>query len=87
MVENGSKFTRGKTKARQEIEFFALSQYQMHKPSKDGNEYELRITYGTDDELQKEVDDLYQEMAMTAYDRNCFIEATMTDMDNEDRRL
>jgi hypothetical protein len=35
-VENNSKFVRGKTKAREEIERYVLSHYQMEKPEKNG---------------------------------------------------
>jgi hypothetical protein len=44
-VENNNKHIRGKTKARDEIEQWVLSRYQMSKDRPDGWEYELSIPY------------------------------------------
>jgi len=50
-VENNNKYIRGKKKARDEIEQWVLSRYQMTKDRPDGWEYELSIPYQTDEEL------------------------------------
>lgn len=50
-VENNSKFVRGKTQSRREIEDRVLSRYTMKKPDRDGWEYTLTVTYQTNEEL------------------------------------
>lgn len=77
-VERNSKFVRGKKKARQDIEDYVLSHYDMKKKEKDGWEYTLRIPYTTQEDLEKTVYDIYSEMESQARMRNCFIEADIT---------
>jgi ATP-dependent protease Clp ATPase subunit len=71
-VENGSKFTRGKTKAREEIERFVLSYYQAKKLS--DAKYELTIPYRDDVHLNKLVQDMLVECSNIAGQRECFAE-------------
>jgi hypothetical protein len=52
-VENNSKFVRGKKKARQAIERWVLSHYQMEKHDATSEEYLLSIPYQTDQELAR----------------------------------
>lgn len=80
-VENNSKFVRGKKKARENIEFYHLSPYRMQKL--DGWEYELTFSYKSEEGLQKQIDELYREMANEADVRNCFIEADFYDKIND----
>lgn len=82
-VENNSKFVRGKTKVRQDIEYFILSEYDARKLHKDGWEYELTIPYKTDKELDDIIYNLLRQMSHTADLRNCFIEADMRSLDGE----
>lgn len=79
-VENNSKFVRGKKKVRENIEFYHLSQYKMQKLQ--GWEYELTFSYKSDEDLQKQIDELYREMFNEADFRNCFIEADFYDKIN-----
>lgn len=72
-IENNSKFVRGKKKVRENIEIYHLSRYKMQKLH--GWEYELNFSYKSDEDLQKQIDELYREMANEADLRNCFIEA------------
>jgi hypothetical protein len=85
-VENNSKFVRGKKKAREEIEQYVLSYYQMEKPEKDGWEYVLSIPYQTDEELETIIArDILQAAALHADVRHCFIEADVVSLDDPDR--
>lgn len=80
-VENNSKFVRGKTKVRAEIENYLSRRYEMKKLS--GWEYELTFSYTDDTHLEKQIDDLHQEMADRADWRNCFIEADFREKNGE----
>jgi hypothetical protein len=77
-VERNSKFVRGKKKAREDIEQYVLSRFDMEKKEKDGWEYTLRIPYTNQEDLEKTVYDIYSEMESQANLRNCFIEADIT---------
>ena len=85
-VENNSKFVRGKTKARAQIEAQVLSRYAMEKhPS--GCEYTLTIPYETDEELERIIyEDILREADNLADLRYCFIEADVSALDGSDRR-
>jgi len=48
-VENNSKFVRGKSKVRNEIEQFILSQFAMEKLDKHNCRYILSIPYTSDE--------------------------------------
>jgi DNA invertase Pin-like site-specific DNA recombinase len=84
-VENNSKFVRGKSRVRKQIEDFILSEYNMKKPDKDGWEYELTIPYENDNELDDKINSMLAEMDSEADMKNCFIEADVTAMDGSDR--
>jgi hypothetical protein len=47
------------------------------------NEYELIFSYKSDEDLQKQIDDLHREMFNEADFRNCFIEADFYDKIND----
>lgn len=74
MVENNSKFVRGKTRVRQEIEDYLNSYYDLEKPYKDSWDYKLTIKYSTEEELDNEIEEIIHEMADIADMKNCFIE-------------
>ena len=80
-IENNSKFVRGKGKVRESIEWSLVREYQMTKLPH--NNYELTFTYKDEEHLQKQIDELHQEMSMEADLRNCYIEANFYDEINE----
>jgi hypothetical protein len=85
-VENNNKFVRGKKKAREEIEQWVLSRYQMEKPHRDSWEYVLSIEYQTDEELDSIIyDDILQEADNLAEYRNCFIEFDVHSVEDPER--
>jgi putative DNA-invertase from lambdoid prophage Rac len=75
-IENNSKFVRGKGKVRERIELYSLSNYKMKKLPR--NDYELTFNYENKEHLQKQIDDLHQEMAMEADLRNCIAKLIST---------
>jgi len=75
MVENNSKFVRGKKKARERIELFHLEQYKMQKEDKDGWIYDIEILFKNEKDLEDKIQELYSEMENEADLVNCFIEA------------
>ena len=74
-VENNSKFVRGKKRARENIEQFHLRRYGMKRLN--DCEYELTFAYEDDADLDKQVDDLLQEIEREADLHPCFIEADL----------
>lgn len=75
MVENNSKFVRRRKKVRENIEYWCLSHYDYRKPFKeDEGFYELTITYETQEELERIIDDICREMFNMADDDFCFVE-------------
>jgi len=84
-VENNSKFVRGKSKARAEIERDVLSQFGMEKPDKAGSDYILSIPYTTDEELNQIIDEIYAEAERIADYRNCFTEGDMISLDDPEK--
>lgn len=74
MVENNSKFVRGKTRVRQEIEDYLNNYYDLEKPYKDSWDYKLTIKYTTEEELDNEIEEIIHEMSDIADMKNCFIE-------------
>lgn len=83
-VENNNKFIRGRKRAREEIERWVLSRYNMKKKRNDRWEYELTIPYENDEELDDIIYDMLQEASNIADCRNCFIESDVRDV-NSDR--
>jgi len=73
MIENNSKFVRGKKRVRENIESFQLREYgAKRRPS---GEYELKVPYRTDEDLDKTMNDLLREIEREADLRNCFVES------------
>lgn len=72
MVENNSKFVRGKKCAHEDIEL-VLREYQaVERPDGD---YELKIAYQDDADLDKTMYVLLSKMHDAADMRNCYIES------------
>jgi len=74
IIENNSKFVRGKGISRQRIEDDWSIHYQMKKIEKDGWDYILKIPYKTEEELDKDVEDLIFEAHSIADLKNGFVE-------------
>jgi hypothetical protein len=73
-VENNSKFIRRKKKVREHIERFCLAFYNAQKTTPNGCEYIITIPYENDEDLNKQVYDLFGEMDSHADMDYCFIE-------------
>jgi hypothetical protein len=85
MVENNNKWVRGKKRARQDIEYYVLSDYKMKRLNKDSWDYEITVEYDNEKDLDDTIYNIYSEMQSHADMRNCFIEADISDK-NSDRR-
>lgn len=72
-IENNNKFVRGKKRAREDIERYCLAEYGA-KPQP-GGEYELKMPYSSDDDLDKRMHELLGDISSEADDRNCFSES------------
>jgi hypothetical protein len=85
-VENNSKFVRGKSKSREEIEDWVLSRYGMEKPHKDSHRYILTIPYQTDEDLDRII---YKDILGAAHHiadlRHGFVEADVISLDDPER--
>ena len=77
-VENNNKFVCGKKRAREDIEMFVLSEYDMKKINE--CEYDLVIPYETDAGLEKEIYDIMSRVESHADTRNCFTESSVTEI-------
>ena len=74
-IENNSKFVRRRKKVRNNIEYWCLSHYNYRKTFKeDPGFYELTISYETEEELERIIDDISREMFIMADDDYCFVE-------------
>lgn len=72
-VENNSKFVRGKKRVKESIERYLCHQYAATlRPS---GEYQLKVPYRTDEELDRTMEDLLQHIASAADLRHCFSES------------
>lgn len=72
-IENNSKFVRGKKRTIEHVESFYLDQYDATR--RPNGEYELKMPYDTDDELDEAVNELLTNIASGADDRHCFSES------------
>jgi DNA invertase Pin-like site-specific DNA recombinase len=81
-IENNNKFVRGKKRATEDIERYCLGEYNA-KRRPDG-EYELKVPYCSDEELDQAMEELLGDIASHADDRNCFSESNAR-MHNADR--
>ncbi|MCW5223657.1 recombinase family protein (plasmid) [Verminephrobacter aporrectodeae subsp. tuberculatae] len=72
-IENNSKFVRGKKRTIEHVENFYLDQYEAKR--RPNGEYELKVPYDTDEELDEAVNELLTDIASGADDRHCFSES------------
>ena len=85
-VENNSKFVRGKTRSREEIEAYLRRHFDLQKPDKDGWAYTLTVTYRTDEELDDIIyRDILGEAHSIADGRNGFVEADIREVGEQGR--
>lgn len=68
-IENGSKFTRGKTRVRQDIDDLLIDSYEGVKLN--DNEYRLVIHYTGEADIKEQIDELLSEIHYMADLRNC----------------
>jgi len=78
-VENNSKFVRGKTESRRQIEESCFAPFDMVKKDKDSWEYVLKIPYESDKELDETMNELMDEAGYIADLRNGYIEMNATE--------
>lgn len=78
-VENNNKYIRRKGKVRKAIERYCLSRYRMEKLQPDGCEYWLTISYEDEQNLERQIGWLRQEIFQVADSEYCFIEADFTE--------
>lgn len=71
-VANGSKFTRGKKKVKEEIAWLVEANFEGEVL--ENNEYRLSLTYENEKDLKEQVDDLFREINMFAEMRNCVVD-------------
>lgn len=72
-VENNNKFVRGKKRACEDIERYCLAKYDARRLPR--GEYELKVPYSSDGDLDKRMHELLSDIAGEAADRNCFSES------------
>jgi DNA invertase Pin-like site-specific DNA recombinase len=72
-IQNNSKFVRGRKRTIEHIESFYLDQYEAER--RPNGEYELKVPYDTDEELDEAVNELLTDIASGADDRHCFSES------------
>ena len=82
-VENNSKFVRGKKRVREDIERYLRHTFAATQD--ESGEYRLKVSYRSDEELDKTVQDLLQHIAFEADLRNCFSESDAT-LEGSDHR-
>lgn len=72
-VENGSKFTRGKSKARQDIDWMVTATFNGAKKLSEG-EYRVPVQYESEADLKAQLNELIQEIHHEADMRNCVVD-------------
>ncbi|HCU2000750.1 recombinase family protein [Aeromonas caviae] len=72
-IGNNSKFVRGRKRAIEHIERYCLAEYGGRQQAP--GEYELKMPYADDDDLERTVNELLNEIAREADDRHCFSES------------
>lgn len=72
-IENNSKFVRGKKRAREDIERYCLAEYDYQRLP--NGEYELKVPYSSDGDLDQRMHELLGDISSEADDRNCFSES------------
>ena len=82
-VENNNKFVRGKKRSREDIENYVLYDYDMKKLS--DWEYELKIPYENEKDLDEQIDEIVRRVDSEADMRNCFTEISVRALDGSDK--
>jgi len=72
-IENNSKFVRGKKRVVEHIESFYLEEYEAKR--RPNGEYELKVPYDSDEDLDDTVNELLSYIACDADDCHCFSES------------
>lgn len=72
-IENNSKFVRGKKRTIEHIESFYLAEYDAQR--RPNGEYELKIPYDSNEDLDNAVNEILNDIACGADDRHCFSES------------
>lgn len=72
-IENNSKFVRGKRRTIDHIQSFYLEKYDAKR--RPNGEYELKVPYDSDEDLDNIVNELLSDIACDADDRHCFSES------------
>ena len=82
-VENNSKFVRGKKRVTEGLDRYLRHQYAAKLlPS---GQYQLKVPYRTDEDLDRTMEDLLQHIAFEADLRNCFSESDAQLEGSDDR--
>ncbi|MCB1067654.1 MAG: recombinase family protein [Simkania sp.] len=82
-VENNSKYVRGKKRSIEDIENYVLYDYDVKKL--DDCEYELKIPYENEKDLEREIDEIVRGIDSQADLRNCFTEISVRALDGSDK--
>jgi DNA invertase Pin-like site-specific DNA recombinase len=72
-IENNSKFVRGKKRTIEHVESLYLEDYDARR--RPNGEYELKVPYDTDKDLDEAVSELLSDIACDADDHHCFSES------------
>jgi Resolvase, N terminal domain len=72
-IGNNSKFVRGKKRTLDHIESFYLKEYEAKR--RPNGDYELQISYVSDQDLDTSVNEMLNAIANDAEDRHCFSES------------
>ena len=83
LVENNSKFVRGKSESRQRIEESCFAPFSMTKKDKDGSQYTLKIPYQTNEELDEIINKMIEEAGYLADLKNGFVEMSVHEPETE----
>ena len=83
MIENNNKYVRGKKRSIQDIENYVLYDYDVKKS--DDCEYELKIPYEDEKDLEKQIDEIVSGIDSQADMRNCFTEISVRALDGSDK--
>ncbi|WP_208452172.1 hypothetical protein [Burkholderia cepacia] len=73
MIRNANQFGRGRKRAIEDIESWVRDDYAAVKVAAD--EYDLRVPYETERELDDRVDALLDDIHRTAGEHHCFSES------------
>lgn len=82
-VENNNKYVRGKKRSIEDIENYVLYDYDMKKLG--GWEYELKIPYENEKDLDEQIDEIVRRVDSEADMRNCFTEISVRALDGSDK--